>query len=152
MAGERIMIIEDDRAILELLDAILTEEGYQTILWTQGEDAHPLMRATQPALVILDLRLETPDAGRFVLDQMEHDPSTSTIPVIICSGYVPIHGAEAEAFRHKGYRVLNKPFHIKTLLATAHDMIQRSGTVKAYAREVGGESQNELTGPPWRAA
>ncbi len=59
----RIVVIEDDHAILALLDTLLTEAGYHPIRWDQVQDAHELIRTVQPDLVIFDLWLEHPGAG-----------------------------------------------------------------------------------------
>jgi DNA-binding response OmpR family regulator len=46
----RMVVVDDDRALLALLDTLLTEAGYHPILWDQAQDAHELIR-TVPQLV-----------------------------------------------------------------------------------------------------
>ena len=62
-AAPLIAVVEDDPEIRELLDLLLTEEGYRTLLLPVGWDAPRIVRETRPALVIMDLWLETGDAG-----------------------------------------------------------------------------------------
>ncbi len=55
-------MVEDDAAIQELLDAVLTAEGYTVQHWAQDAGAYAFIRAVQPDVVILDLWLEHPQA------------------------------------------------------------------------------------------
>ncbi len=66
-AHPRIVVVEDDTDILEMLTLALTDAGYTVLPWTQGADAHPFICTAQPDLVILDLWLEHPQAGSMVL-------------------------------------------------------------------------------------
>ncbi len=50
-------MVEDDAAIQELLDAVLTAEGYTVQHWAQGAGAYAFIRAVQPDVVIFDLWL-----------------------------------------------------------------------------------------------
>jgi len=92
-----IAVIDDDPEILQMLHRALTFAGYRTVLWQRGKDAHRMIRQAQPALVILDLWLEARDSGEIVLDLLQLDPRTRSIPVIVCSGHVPILRAMAHA-------------------------------------------------------
>ncbi len=70
MTPPTIVIIEDDPAILMVLEMMLQRAGYTTIGWMTGTDAHQLIQQAQPDLVILDLTLEHPHAGEMVLGRM----------------------------------------------------------------------------------
>ena len=96
--------------------------GYTTRCWTNGKDAHQLIRQLQPALVILDLVLEEPHAGEMVLGLMELDPKTTTIPVIVCSADDRTLQRQQAWFQRKGHHVLTKPFALADLL----DLVRRT--------------------------
>ena len=51
----RIVVVEDDATLQELLDAVLTAAGYVVLPWLQGAGAYEFIRLVQPDLVILDL-------------------------------------------------------------------------------------------------
>ncbi len=51
----RIVVVEDDPVIQELLDTVLTDDGYTVLVWTQGEGTATFIHEVQPDLVILDL-------------------------------------------------------------------------------------------------
>ncbi len=88
----------------------------------------------QPDLVILDLWLESQEAGGMVLGMLELDPLTQDIPVIVCSAHLDLLAQRAPYLQAKGHRVLAKPFTPEQLLATIADALGQ-----AVAREVGGD-------------
>ena len=63
MAGQRIVVVDDDLDTLELMDDLLPQEGFQPILCSEAEDACGIVRRTQPDLVILDLQMGGPHSG-----------------------------------------------------------------------------------------
>ena len=128
----RIVVVEDDAAFQDLLDTVLTAEGYTVLRWTQGAGADTFIRDVQPDLVILDLWLEHPDAGSMVLGLLMVDPATRFIPVLICSAYRQLLGDQEAQLRTHGYIILDKPYQIEELLAHVHILLR--GT---QARAVG---------------
>ncbi len=96
------MVVEDDTAFQDLLDTVLTAEGYTVFRWTQGAGADTFIRTVQPDLVILDLWLEHPQAGSMVLGLLMVDPATRYIPVIICSAYRQLLGDQEAQLRTHG--------------------------------------------------
>ncbi len=118
MTPATIAIIEDDPDTLALFDDLATLAGYQTVLCTRGAEAHPLIHRVQPDVVILDLWLESQEAGGMVLGMLELDPVTQDIPVIVCSAHPHLLRQRAPYLQAKGHRVLEKPFIPAQLLAT----------------------------------
>jgi CheY-like chemotaxis protein len=118
MPPATIAIIEDDPDTLALVHDLATQAGYQTVRCTRGAEAYPLIRATQPDLVILDLWLESQEAGGMVLGMLELDPVTQAIPVIVCSAHRPLLEQRAPYLQAKGHAVLAKPFTPEQLLVT----------------------------------
>jgi CheY-like chemotaxis protein len=81
-ARARIVVVEDDTAFQDLLDTVLTAEGYTVLRWTQGAGADAFIRTMQPDLVILDLWLEHPQAGSMVLGLLMVDPMRIKLSVV----------------------------------------------------------------------
>lgn len=129
----RIVVVEDAAAFQDLLDTVLTAEGYTVLRWTQGAGADAFIRDVQPDLVILDLWLEHPQAGSMVLGLLMVDPATRYIPLIICSAYRQLLGDQEAQLRTHGYLILDKPYQIEELLAHVHTLLGG-----AQARAVGG--------------
>jgi len=121
----RIVVVEDDAAFQDLLDTVLTAEGYTVLRWTQGAGADAFIRDAQPDLVILDLWLEHPQAGSMVLDLLMGDPATRYIPVIICSAYRQLLGEQEAQLRTHGYLMLDKPYQIETLVEQVRALLAR---------------------------
>jgi CheY-like chemotaxis protein len=77
-----ILVIEDDISIRTFACELLELEGYRVIQTATGQEGLKLLKKTQIALVLIDLRL--PDiSGWTVLEQIKSDPGISIIPVIV---------------------------------------------------------------------
>lgn len=126
MAAPTIAIIEDDLGLIQMLDLLLTEEGYRVITCTNGQKAHTLIRHTLPDVILLDLRLETPDAGGMVLGLLELDPMTQQIPVIVCSADTQALRRLSLLLQERKYTVLEKPVQPVRLLETIGEVLSRS--------------------------
>jgi CheY-like chemotaxis protein len=126
VASSTIAIIEDDLSLLQMLELLLSEEGYQIITCTRGQKAHALIRHTLPDVILLDLRLETPDAGGMVLGLLELDPMTQQIPVIVCSADTQALRRWSLLLQERKYAVLEKPVQPALLLETISDVLSRS--------------------------
>ena len=81
---KKILIIEDDRFLRELIARKLTDEGFDTSEAGEGEQGLKKIKEEKPDLVLLDLILPSID-GFEVLSRMKEDPKLSAIPVIILS-------------------------------------------------------------------
>ena len=57
MAGERILVVEDNETSMKLFRDVLQAKGYSTLEATTGEDAVELARTRDPALVLMDVQL-----------------------------------------------------------------------------------------------
>jgi len=82
MAGERILIVDDEQAITNLVGAYLKQEGYIVDVATDGRTALALVRKNRPALVVLDVMLPELD-GIEVCRHLRQDPATADIYVIM---------------------------------------------------------------------
>ena len=80
----KILIVEDDKFLRELISQKLTNEGYTVIEATDGEEGIESVKKNLPGLVLLDLILPGID-GFEVLAKMKADPELAKIPVIILS-------------------------------------------------------------------
>ncbi len=118
-----VAIIEDDRAVLEMIIACLALEGYRTHAYYQGAGAYEFLTETQPDAVILDIRLEHPRAGMAVLQRLRRNPATAAIPVLVCTADVPFTREWGKTLGEQGCAVVTKPFAIADLLATVARLI-----------------------------
>lgn len=82
--AKKILIIEDDKFLRELISQKLLKEGYDIIEAVDGEKGIKTVKEENPELVLLDLILPGID-GFEVLSRMKKDPVLAEIPVIILS-------------------------------------------------------------------
>ncbi|MCA1668281.1 MAG: response regulator [Thermomicrobia bacterium] len=123
MAKSLIAVVNDDTLFLELMHDLLTQEGYRTAIWKEGDKAYEMIKEHRPVLVILDIRMERPDTGWMVLELMRLDPATAQIPVIICSADTARIREKEAYLREKGCDVLEKPFLLEDLLERVYAFI-----------------------------
>jgi phosphate regulon transcriptional regulator PhoB len=82
MAREKILVVDDEEDILELVRYNLTKERYQVIAAMSGETALDKAREETPDLILLDLMLPGLD-GLTVCRELKRDPATANIPIIM---------------------------------------------------------------------
>jgi DNA-binding response OmpR family regulator len=115
MTREKILIIEDDEDIQELVTNTLVKNGYQVTSSLDGEEYVRLIKSELPDLIILDLMLPKLD-GFDVCRNLKRDPDTRDIPIIMltCKGeYEDI----STGFEIGADEYITKPFSPKLLLA-----------------------------------
>lgn len=123
MAKERILVIEDDEDILELLQHHLAKEGYVVETADDGEKGLQRAKDQPPHLLVLDLMLPGID-GLQVLKSLRADSRTAFLPVVILTA----KGEEADIIT--GLEVgaddyVTKPFSPKVLLARIRAVLRR---------------------------
>jgi len=110
---KKILIVEDDGELCELLAATLRERRYQPLVLRRGEKVLKTVKDEKPRAVILDLALPDRD-GRQVLKELNDDWDAKKVPVIILSGYTSRVDYQA---RSQVEAVITKPFDLQDLLA-----------------------------------
>jgi two-component system phosphate regulon response regulator PhoB len=123
MARERLLIIEDDEDIQELLRYNLAKEGYQVTKAVSGEEGLKAARAKSPDLILLDLMLPGID-GLEVCKLLKKDPKTESIPVVMLTA----KGEEADVvagLELGAEDYVPKPFSPKVLIARLRTVLRR---------------------------
>jgi len=82
--SKKILVVEDDKFLRELISRKLISEGYNVIEAVDGEEGIKKIKTEKPELILLDLILPGID-GFQVLSETKKDPSLVSIPVIILS-------------------------------------------------------------------
>ena len=124
MAGELILIVEDNEKNLKLVRDVLQFKGYQTIESETGEEGVELARSRQPALVLMDIQLPGID-GITALGQLRADAATRAIPVIAVTASAMTHDRQKiMAAGFDGYQT--KPIKVKEFLGAVRAMLDRT--------------------------
>ena len=116
--AKKILIVEDDISIRELLEELLISESYEVVTAAHGGEALEVLRGQElPHLILMDLMMPVLDGYGFRKELLK-DSNLSNIPVVAMS-------AEASAAEKiKGYGVaafLSKPVEIDTILQTIEE-------------------------------
>ena len=115
MAGELILIVEDNERNLKLGRDLLSVKGYQTLEAGSAELGVELARHHTPQLILMDIQLPGVD-GVTALDQLRAESATEKIPVIALTAFAMQD--ERQRFRSAGFDgYLVKPINIRELLA-----------------------------------
>lgn len=124
MSKKRILVVEDERDMAELIALRLSSEGYAVERSYDGQDALSRIRANRPDLVLLDIFLPKM-SGIQVLREVRQDPRVSQTPVIL----VTAKGDETDVI--VGLQLgaddyIPKPFNSSLLLARMEAVLRRS--------------------------
>jgi DNA-binding response OmpR family regulator len=121
---KKILIVDDERDIVEMLAYNLGRNGYTTLLAYNGNEALELASRETPHLIILDLMLPGID-GTEVARRLKSDPQTSSIPILMLTA----KGEETDivvGLTLGADDYVTKPFSIKVLLARVTTVLRRA--------------------------
>ncbi|MEO1236146.1 MAG: response regulator transcription factor [Planctomycetota bacterium] len=124
MANSKILLVEDERDLLELLKYNLDREGYDVATAESGEEGLKRVRSDPPDLILLDLMLPSMD-GLEVCRSLKARPDTSAIPVIMLTAKGEetdvVQGLELGADDY-----ITKPFSPRILMARIKAVLRRA--------------------------
>lgn len=112
MAGERILIVDDDESIRQVVSIFLSDEGYKVAGVGNGQAALDIVPHFQPDIIILDLRMPIMDGWEFV--RCYRDQPGAHAPII---AFVAALRAEEEQQEIGAVGLLAKPFDLDELLS-----------------------------------
>jgi DNA-binding NtrC family response regulator len=122
MAAKRILVVDDEIGIRELLSEILYDEGYHVTVAANAAEAREFRNRQSPDLVLLDIWM--PDTDGVTLLKEWVAEGLLTMPVIMMSGHGTIETA-VEATRIGAVDFLEKPVSLQKLLDTVAKAIQQ---------------------------
>jgi two-component system cell cycle response regulator DivK len=123
MAGELILIIEDNEKNRRLVRDVLQFKGYETIETETGEEGVELARTRQPALVLMDIQLPGID-GITALKRLREHPATREIRVIAVTASAMTQDRQnILAAGFDGYQ--SKPINVKSFLDAVETILRR---------------------------
>ncbi len=123
MPAPRLLLVEDDPALSELLEYRFKVEGYEVVATPDGDEALLLASEQPPDLVVLDWMIEG-TSGIEVCRRLRRDKATAHVPIIMLTA------REAEDDRIRGLETgaddyLTKPFSPRELLARVAAIMRR---------------------------
>jgi len=137
-----ILIVDDERDLLSVLDFNLRQAGFETLLAASGAEAQAHLRRRVPDLVLLDLML--PDvSGTDVCRAIKSEPRTKHVPVMMLTA----KGEEVDkvvGFELGADDYVTKPFSVRELVLRVRAVLRRAA---GAAPPRGGERPLEPVGP-----
>ena len=131
---QRILVVDDDKQIVRLVQSYLEQDGYQVLTAYDGAAALRTIRTERPDLVVLDLMLPDQD-GWAITRTVRGDASMAELPIIMLTARVEdtdkIVGLELGADDY-----VAKPFNPRELVARVRAVIRRSGGVPAHPQVI----------------
>ena len=123
MAGELILIVEDNEKNRRLVRDVLQFKGYQTIETETGEEGVELARTRRPALVLMDIQLPGID-GITALKLLREDPATRAIRVMAVTASAMTQ--DRQTILAAGFDAYqSKPINVKGFLEAVQEMLAR---------------------------
>lgn len=124
MARERILVVDDEEDLLELVNYNLTKEGYRVRCVASGEEALAEARQNVPDLIVLDLLLPSVD-GLEICRVLKGDSRTAHVPILMLTAKSEesdvVAGLELGADDY-----MTKPFSPRVLLARIRSLLRRA--------------------------
>ncbi len=124
MSNERILLVDDEEDILELVRYNLVKNGYRVTCVTSGEQAVEKLKEETPRIILLDLMLPGMD-GLDVCRKLRNNPATVGIPIIM----ITAKGEDADivtGLELGADDYLTKPFSPRVLLARIRAILRRN--------------------------
>lgn len=123
--GEKILVVEDDRDMLEVLEEMLKEEGYRIISAQAGEEALAKARDQIPDLIVLDLKIPKPN-GFEVTTLLKDNFRTAHIPILMLTGVWLETENIVGGLLMGADDYVTKPFEKEELLARTKAILRRT--------------------------
>ena len=128
----KILIIDDDIAICELVKINLELQGYQIFQAYNGIEGFALAKQEQPSLIVLDIMMPEVD-GYTVAQRIRQCESISDTPIIMLTALSQLNN-KVEGFNIGVDDYLTKPFEIEELIVRVRALLKRSSKIpKTYA-------------------
>lgn len=116
MAGETILVVEDNPMNMELITDILESQGYDVKQATTGADAIKFVQSNIPDMILMDIQLPGLD-GLTVTGIIKDDPRTREVPIIALTAHA-MRGDEEKARQAGCDDYISKPIDTRQLPLT----------------------------------
>ncbi|HJS19258.1 MAG TPA: response regulator transcription factor [Anaerolineales bacterium] len=127
--SKTIMVVDDEKRLVSLVESYLTQEGYHVVSAYNGRDAINVARREKPDLIVLDVMMPEMDGYEF----MRQHRANSNTPIILLTARVDdeekVIGLEVGADDY-----MTKPFRPRELVARVRAVLRRAGDVKPEAK------------------
>ncbi len=121
--AQRVFVVDDLEDFLELMEDVLSMEGYEVRAFCSGAEVVDAARSALPDLIITDLRIGE-ESGFALVSALRSDPVTEHIPIILCTAATMDVEEQSETMAaHTDVTIVYKPFDMPTFLAHVRDLL-----------------------------
>ena len=137
--GDKILVVDDELEIRDMLSRFLTEQGYQAIMAANGEEALELAEKENPQAILLDILMPGID-GIETCKRLKAKEETRFIPVIMATAlwerYMEAIEVGADDFVSKPFNLTELSHRVKSILRVRYLTNELERAV-AYVRQLG---------------
>ena len=137
--ADKVLVVDDEWEIRDMLSRFLTEEGYEVILAANGEEAIKLAERENPQVILLDIMMPGID-GIETCKRLKAEEKTRFIPIIMATAlwdtYAEAIDAGAEDFVAKPFHLAELSFRVKSIRRLRYLTNELERAV-AYIQELG---------------
>ena len=119
--SSRILVVEDQDDVAQLIDVVLKGEGYTVAIARDGAQGLMMSRDWQPDLILMDIMLPGVDGGTLIA-RLRQEPETSDLPIIAMSASRTLRDRTPEL---QADALLSKPFDVDALLVQVQFLLTR---------------------------
>lgn len=121
----KILVIDDEPQITEIIEAFLTNAGYQVFVNNVANEGLKRAKAIKPDIILLDIMMPGTD-GYGVCNELKNDPATANIPVVFLTGK-DRNDDMGRSFKVGGDMFIKKPFSCERLLEIVNIILMSTG-------------------------
>ena len=137
--GDKVLVVDDEWTIRDVLSQFLTEKGYEVILASHGEEAIELAEKENPDVILLDVRMPGID-GIETCRRLKEEDKTRSVPVIMITAFqdreIEAYLEGADDFVVKPFNMVEISYRIESMLRIRHLSNELERAV-AYIKELG---------------
>ena len=118
-----VVVFNDDETFLDLMRALLSDEGFDVVTRRDWDDGHDLVKARRPDLIVMDIVRNLREVGWTMFDLLKNDPLTAGIPVIVCTASHGTIERNQERIAEHGDAYVLKPFDLDEFLVVVRRLL-----------------------------
>lgn len=120
---KKILVVDDDPSILQMLAAVLKRDGYEAITVTSGQEALKIAGQQQPDLIVLDVMMPGMD-GPSIYSSLQSDAALKKIPVIFLTALAASNSTSDEDGLLGTAAIMAKPVDHAAFLRKVSSMVR----------------------------
>ena len=126
MSNKKILTVDDEDRIVQIIQDILSTKGYEVVTATNGKEAIRKSKKSLPDLIVMDIMMPDID-GAEAVKLLKEDPATKDIPILFLSGIIMKEEGKSDMDINVGgdfYSALPKPFGADELLTAVDKLLE----------------------------